>query len=331
MDPPTEDEIKAQEAENKRKKPDPQDVSEVPEMPKSAPPPPPPPEQAKSKPEPPLTSEEEVSEKKDANDKPSETQTPVKSTSTATESSSSGPSLPDGPVSHEERSKQFHELRSYEAKRRTIYTSKMRSTSIYWRAFRDLLSRSYQETDRAENIIRSAVVANKAYAAYLRAAAEDRIDSEGKAVNETRGVRIQADRKKKYSSLGGGSMLMAYGMQPRSTIVEKSVDNSGVSTTSTATGLGISFDNLPEDSLVSELVQMHADMAEKFTENITFVEDVTLAKMIELRKELEAELSVMSVLGDATMYELEKAEEDVQKAWGKFVSVYSLYRYWVFL
>ena len=87
----------------------------------------------------------------------------------------------------------------------------------------------------------------------------------------------------------------------------------------------ISFENLPDDSLLSELVQCTSDMADKFTENVSFIEDVALTKFCELKKELEAELSVKSVLGDATIYELEKAEEDVQKAWGElFETCYSV-------
>jgi hypothetical protein len=58
-------------------------------------------------------------------------------------------------------------------------------------------------------------------------------------------------------------------------------------------------------------------MALVMNANISFIKDVALEKMHALRKELEAEVTVMGALGDATMVELKKAEEDVQKAWGK--------------
>lgn len=325
MDPPTEEDARAKEKATENK-PDPQDSDTVPDMPGSAPPPPPATDVVEEE-----TADvakdgdkkddgavakdsvnteagkEEVKEEKVDQSK----ETDVKSTNEATVPGDQE----DGPISHEVRSKTFHELRSYEAKRRTIYTSKMKSTSIYWRSFRDLLSKSYQETDRAENLVRGTVVANKAYSEFLRASAEDRIDSNGMPVTEARGNRLKQDRKKKYNALGGGQLLMNIAMNNK--IVEK-VNESSPSVPDVQTS--VSFENLPDDSLVSELVQCTADMADKFTENVSFIEDVALSKLCELRKELEAELNVMSVLGDATIYELEKAEEDVQKAWGELCS-----------
>eukprot|EP00554_Chaetoceros_debilis_P005881 CAMPEP_0194073708 /NCGR_PEP_ID=MMETSP0149-20130528/1017_1 /TAXON_ID=122233 /ORGANISM="Chaetoceros debilis, Strain MM31A-1" /LENGTH=644 /DNA_ID=CAMNT_0038753749 /DNA_START=70 /DNA_END=2004 /DNA_ORIENTATION=- len=327
MDPPTEDDAKAKEATEK--KTDPLDSDTVPDMPDSAPPPPPPP--------PTNVTEEETADVAKDDDKKDDDAVVEDSTTTEAEKdeakekkvdqpkesvakstdkvAATAEEEEDGPVSHDVRSKTFHELRSYEAKRRTIYTSKMKSTSIYWRSFRDLLSKSYQETDRAENLVRGTVVANKAYTEFLRASAEDRIDGNGMPVAEARGNRLKQERKKKYSSLGGGQMLMNLAMNNK--IVEKVNGDSSIPDVQSS----VSFENLPDDSLVSELVQCTADMADKFTENVNFIEDVALTKLCELKKELEAELSVMSVLGDATIYELEKAEEDVQKAWAAFYSL----------
>lgn len=41
----------------------------------------------------------------------------------------------------QERSKEFLELRSYEAKRRSIYLSKMKSTALYWKAYVQIIRR----------------------------------------------------------------------------------------------------------------------------------------------------------------------------------------------
>ena len=89
----------------------------------------------------------------------------------------------------------------------------------------------------------------------------------------------------------------------------------------------ISFEGLPEDSLITTLVESQFQMAQVFTENAAFVKDVVLDKLIELKKELEAEVSVMSALGDATIHELEKAEDDVQKAWCEFLFLLLLVLY----
>lgn len=62
----------------------------------------------------------------------------------------------------------------------------------------------------------------------------------------------------------------------------------------------------------------------KFHENYTFVKDVALEKTVALRKELEQEVNIMSMLGDVTIYVLEKAEDDVQKAWAAYYALASI-------
>ena len=135
MDPPTEDELKAQKAAAAAVKKEPEVKAqdeppldeEAPAMPSAAPPLPP--QAAPAAPE------------------------PVEAEAEAKRPVPSGPGtntceLPTEPQPAAERSAQFLELRSYEAKRRTIYTSKHKSTSLYWRAFRSLLVKAYQETER---------------------------------------------------------------------------------------------------------------------------------------------------------------------------------------
>ena len=228
------------------------------------------------------------------------------------------------PQSLDERRAEFHELRSYEAKRRSIYTSKLKSTEVYWRAFRDMMSKSYEETDRAENIVRGTLVANEAYANYLKASADDRIDYAGKPVDMRRGQSLKLDRMKKYNNLSGGSFY--YGKElGKDEKLEKKQENNNTSleksmelmNTSTA-----SFDGLPEDSFLAPLINAQLEMADAFLENINFVKDVTLTKITGLRKELEIEVSTLGALGDSTVFELKRAEEDVQKKWSKLITEY---------
>ena len=293
MDPPTEEET-AVPKEEAVKKPDPSNDDDAADIPKSAPP----------------ATPELADEKATAQD----TSSPDEKKNEERE----------GPQPLEERSAQFLELRSYEAKRRTIYSQKMTSTSLYWRSFRDLLSKAYQETDRAELLIKGTLAANESYEQFLRSAADDRLDHDGKPVDERRGRKLREERKKKYDSLGGGNLLLGLSIEQDRLNQEKErkkqaeekaaavgLNDSGVSDAATTEGL-------PDGSLVTSLVESQYAMADVFTENVTFVKEVVLEKMYDLRKELEAELSVMSALGDATMYELKRAEDDVQKAWCKY-------------
>ena len=230
------------------------------------------------------------------------------------------------PLSSKDRHTSFDELRSYEAKRRTIYTKKLKSSSIYWRAFRDILSKSYEETERAECIVIGSVAANTAYADYLAAASQDRLDYAGKPIEEKKAKKFQGDKKQKYSKLGGGSMLWNAAIKEKDSVDSNNSRNGGSGHTSpigfglsSASSSNPSFDGLPEETMLTSFIECHQSMADKFKENYTFVKDVVLSKLTLLRRELEKEVNIISMLGDATMFELEKAEEDVQKAWGEFL------------
>lgn len=336
MDPPTEDEVKVQAKEVETGKAllppstDPQadDTSntELPEMPASPPPPP-------------LTefedAQEEIDEPKeeDADDAKVEVEgettqaKPLNLTPALTET----PAQDEGtllketkdPQAMEERRIQFLELRSYEAKRRTVYTSKMKSTNLYWRAFRDMLSKAYEETDRAENLVSGTLVANQAYVGFLQAAAEDRLDHAGKPVDKRRGQRLKADRAYKYSSLGGEGFLLGMSLEQNRQKIEsqksQDTDEGGRIDANNA-----SFDGLPDNSMLNTLIQSQLEMADVMTENVDFIKDIVLVKLHSLRRELESEVTVMGALGDATMFELKKAEDDVQKAWAAYYSLAAL-------
>jgi hypothetical protein len=263
----------------------------------------------------------------DANDTKAPSTPPKQlSTSTSTSATSAPDQLPVmSPLSPKERLTSFDELRSYEAKRRAIYSKKLKSTSLYWRAFRDTLSKSYSETERAETLIAGALHANTNYANYLEAGAQDRLDYSGKPMEVRKASIFRNEKRKKYSALGGASVLWNVAMSDEK---QKSftMDNSGVENAipHIPSNTGASFDGLQDESLLTSFIESHNLMALKFRENCIFVRDVALKKTVELRKELEAEVSIMSMLGDAMVYELEKADDDVTRAWGElcYVEIY---------
>ena len=167
-------------------------------------------------------------------------------------------------------------------------------------------------------MMQGSVIANERYAEFLAAAAEDRLDYSGKVLDQKKAKKFHGEKMKKYS-LGAGGLLWNEAFK------DKKTDSSGVSNNGTPKKDSVeqvqesaSFEGLPDDSMLTGFISCHEKMAEKFNENFTFIKEVALAKTTALRKELEAEANIMSMLGDATIYELEKAEDDVQKAWGKY-------------
>jgi len=248
-----------------------------------------------------------------------------------------GPQFNRSPLKPSERKNAFDQLRSYEAKRRRIYTSKITSSSLYWRAFRELMTNALLETERADLMIRGAVQANQVYADYCLAVAEDRLDSEGKVVDEKRGKKLRDDRWRRYHRMGNigfgtigfGATSSKYGEAPAA----------GPSAPSTSVGFGTSTSmknkmsqlravgsDLSRDSargvMGPDLLESYLDckeaMADRFQTNAIFNDDVALSKITQLKEELETEIQIMKVLGDASLLELEKAEEDVQEAWLSF-------------
>lgn len=296
-----------------------------------------------------LTDEKNDTNAKEApQDQSTSTESNAASTSTLNESNSVTPSIlpktpstpphktepPEqtpilSPLSPKQRSISFDELRSYEAKRRAIYVKKLKSSSLYWRAFRDTLSKSYEETERTEILIQGSIVANQQYAEYLNAAAQDRLDYNGKPMDDKKAKRFQSEKKTKYTTLGAGTMLWNMSMKDSFDNGTGNSMNSGMTSSGAVAAAAAasrpsllstaspSFEGLPEDSILNSVITCHQTMAEKFHENYTFVKDVVLEKMRALRRELENEVHSMSQLGDVTIFELEKAEDDVHKAWGK--------------
>jgi len=143
---------------------------------------------------------------------------------------------------------------------------------------------------------------------------------------------MKNDRARKYEVLGGGgSLFWGVGMAVAQEKARKEKEEEEKKKKLEATSAGqqileqqTSFEGLPNETVLTPFINAHKAMADKFNENYLFVKDVCLQKMTDLRKELESEVNVMSMLGDVTIFELEKAEDDVQKAWAAYYSLASM-------
>jgi hypothetical protein len=92
---------------------------------------------------------------------------------------------------HVRRMKTHSKLRSYEAKRRMAYESKLQSSSLYWRAFRTLMHDGLLETTRADLLVRGWAYATRSYCDMMRSVGEFCIDDRGVPIVDPR-------RKKKF-------------------------------------------------------------------------------------------------------------------------------------
>ena len=61
----------------------------------------------------------------------------------------------------------YEKLKEYETKRRSVYSSKLDSMSLYWKSYKDLLSASLHETGRAERLVLGTCQAHHTYTPML--------------------------------------------------------------------------------------------------------------------------------------------------------------------
>ncbi|GFH44487.1 predicted protein [Chaetoceros tenuissimus] len=139
------------------------------------------------------------------------------------------------------------------------------------------MSKSYEETDRAENL--------KAYGNFLKCAAENRLGYDGRTVDKRRGERLKEDKAKNYEELGSGAMLL--GVIVNLDRIETATSNTSNIQYDLAGSTVANHGSFGKNIMIHELVNSQMEMTDAFIENVNFVKDNALKKMTELRKELE--------------------------------------------
>lgn len=184
-------------------------------------------------------------------------------------------------------------LRAYESRRRTSFQSKLESSSLYWRSFRDLLQSSVHETARAERLVLGTAKAHGAYAEAMQASYEDGfLDKRGQVV-------LDQKRQKR--------------------IAEQRVENAGATATKTSTPMALTAEERKANMLTS-IMEAQLSLSKKFGENASEMEEEIATEVTKQRVELEEKVASIRVLGDAILLELETTEAEVSEAWGKSLS-----------
>ena len=217
------------------------------------------------------------------------------------------PTLGDGG-----RTASYDRLRAYEAARRTADGSKLASSGLYWRSFRELLHSSIEETERAEQIFRGSAESNTSYAVALRAAFNDTLDDGGRPVtdpkkrrklHEARDRRRAAASAEREGEEEGGISGALEGVKSKLFVPEKAFNREAMDR-----GMGI----------LTPLVESQGLMADRFAEFATYVQSETVPEISEIREALVYEVGMMEKLGDAIQEELEAAERATKEAWAVY-------------
>lgn len=223
------------------------------------------------------------------------------------------------PVENSVRATSHSRLRAYEAKRRSAYTSKLSSSSLYWRSFRDLLHSSLEETERAEILVLGSAYANQAYSVTMACAAEDCLDDDGRPViDPKKRKKLKEKREKARAERRGYGKAAADGAATLQGETEEGKRRVG-----TLRPMRPAKDSELEKrgTMLHSLIESHGILAERFAENAKFVQEEMATEIGNLRDELSSEVEMMEKLGDAILDELEEAEHEVNRAWEKYYTV----------
>ena len=218
------------------------------------------------------------------------------------------------PVTNESRTTSLSKLRAYEAARRSAYKSKLASSSLYWRSFRELLHSSIEETERAEQIFKASAESNTAYAISLRAAHNDTLDEQGRpVVDPKKRKKLMEGREKRREKASAG---------PAGTLAaeESTSDDKGSSSSSKLHVSDKSFERQSSakgNGILDALIESQGIMADRFAEYAKYAFDEAVPEIVEIRQALVMEVTLMEKLGDAIQEELDSAEREVHDAWSE--------------
>jgi hypothetical protein len=222
------------------------------------------------------------------------------------------------PVTDESRTTSLSKLRAYEAARRSAYKSKLASSSLYWRSFRELLHSSIEETERAEQIFKASAESNTAYAISLRAAHNDTLDEQGRpVVDPKKRKKLIEGREKRREKASAG---------PAGTLTAEESSDKGKKTAATSK-LHVpdkSFDRQSSakgDGILDALIESQGKLADRFSEYAKYVYDEAVPEIVEIRQALVMEVTLMEKLGDAIQEELDAAEQEVHDAWSEYLTL----------
>lgn len=206
---------------------------------------------------------------------------------------------PTAPVDNTKRTQAHHKLRCYESRRRKAYGSKLSSSSLYWRSFRELMNNSLKETIRAERIVHAHQIATENYANHIKAAHEDMLDDDFKPVVDARRKKKLLAAKKKEEQEEKQNTAAGFKLGDM-----KKLDQ--------AEGLG------KGGQLLNSMIESQSVLADRYQECAAALKDQVATEVSSLRKQLQTQVTNMETLGEAILNQLEAAENEVVQAWEEY-------------
>ena len=204
---------------------------------------------------------------------------------------------PFSPKETLKRSKAHYKLRCYESRRRTAYGSKLTSSSLYWRSFRELVHLSLKETMRAERIVSAHAIATEDFAIHMKAIHNNTLDNQYRPVTNKNILKDMMKSKRKMRKDEQQKNFKLGDMEAVENMDE--VAKSG--------------------KMLSSILESQSILSDRYEECAASLKDDVSVEVINLRQQLEKQINSMQSLGDAILECLEAAEKQVERTWGKFI------------
>mmetsp|Transcript_33715 Transcript_33715/g.38401 ORF Transcript_33715/g.38401 Transcript_33715/m.38401 type:complete len:604 (+) Transcript_33715:45-1856(+) len=192
-----------------------------------------------------------------------------------------------------------NKLKAYESRRRSAYKGKMESSSLYWRSFRDLLAASIHETGRAERLVLGTARANAVYAESMQASYQDVL------VDDKGGLVLDVKKQRKL-------------LEVRST---QDYDAAPFHESKSTRSRKLCPEEQRKSNMLCNLIESQANISERFGENSKELASEIASEMTQMRKNLEAKVTMISEVGDTIITELETTEKEVSRAWETYYAV----------
>ena len=210
-------------------------------------------------------------------------------------------------LSMDERTISHEKLRSYEANRRSVYESKLHSSSTYWYSFRKMLECSLEETKRVELLIRAAVLADANYANHLKAAVDGMLLPDGSPISPSQQPTMKESSRhatSTHSNKCEDTLVTSPTSPPRNSV-------------SSPTEVMANNNN----NICSPFEKCLREISFRFGEEATLMQKGVVTQIINLREKLEKDVSSMVRLGNVIHEEMNAAEENVKDSWSECLGV----------
>ena len=184
-----------------------------------------------------------------------------------------------------------HRLRAYEANRRNSHSTKLSSSSLYWKSFRALIHSSLEETKRAEGMVKAHIVADANYALHMKAVFFNLLNNDDGTPLLDHKKRLQQQQQKKDKPESSP-------LSPFSAKNPAAISSSGT-------------------LLLNTMLDSHLVIADRFDETSNGIKQDILPPLISLREKFEQEVKSHEALGNSILEDLEAADHAVEEAWGK--------------